>query len=186
MIEISCCNMRTDVYALAFRLTSKNMILIGLGSNMDGPWGSPRDAVLRALRELDGSGTQLLAASRLLATSPYGRKNQPDYVNAVAMIATHMPPEALMRRLHAIERRAGRRRGIRWGPRTLDLDLLDYHGRLLAKPSRLTLPHPGICERQFVLQPIAEIAPAWIHPVERRSARSLLRRLDGHGGGREI
>ncbi|MGQ0485131.1 MAG: 2-amino-4-hydroxy-6-hydroxymethyldihydropteridine diphosphokinase [Hyphomicrobiales bacterium] len=162
------------------------MILIGLGSNMHGPWGSPREAVLRALRELDGHGTQLVAASRLLATSPYGRKNQPDFVNAVAVIATPMPPEALMRRLHAIERRAGRRRGIRWGPRTLDLDLLDYHGRRMAKRCGLTLPHPGIRERQFVLKPIAEVAPAWIHPVERQSARSLLRRFDGHRGGAEI
>lgn len=178
--------MRTDVYALAFCLTSKNMILIGLGSNVAGPWGSPRQAVLRALRELGGNGTQLLAASRLIATSPYGKKNQPGYVNAVARIATHMPPEALMRRLHAIERRAGRRRGVRWGPRTLDLDLLDYHGRCMGKPGRLTLPHPGIVDRQFVLKPIAEIAPAWIHPVARRGARALLRRLDGHAGGSEI
>ncbi len=178
--------MRTDVYALVFRLTSKNMILIGLGSNMAGPWGSPRQTVLRALRELDGNGTQLLAASRLIATSPYGRKNQPDYVNAVARIATHMPPEALLRRLHAIERQAGRHRGIRWGPRTLDLDLLDYHGRRMGKPGRLALPHPGICERPFVLQPIAEVAPGWIHPVAHQRARTLLRRLDGDGGGAEI
>jgi len=178
--------MRTNVYALAFRLTSKNMILIGLGSNMTGPWGTPRDTVLRALRELGGNGTQLLAASRLLTTSPYGKKNQPDYVNAVALIATHMPPEALLRRLHAIERRAGRRRGIRWGPRSLDLDLLDYHGRRMRRPGPLTLPHPGIALRQFVLKPIAEVAPGWIHPVVHQRARSLLRRLDGHGGGAEI
>jgi len=178
--------MQTNVYALAFRLTSKNMILIGLGSNMSGPWGSPRDAVLRALRELDGNGTQLLAASRLLVTSPYGKKNQPDYVNAVALIATHMPPEALMRRLHAIERSAGRRRGIRWGPRSLDLDLLDYRGRRMGRPGRLALPHPGIALRQFVLKPIAEIAPGWIHPVARKRAQMLLRHLDGHRGGAEI
>lgn len=178
--------MRTDVYALAFRLTSKNMILIGLGSNMMGPWGDPRQTVLRALRELSGNGTQLLAASRLIATSPYGKKNQPDYVNAAALIATHMPPEALLRRLHAIERAAGRRRGIRWGPRTLDLDLLDYHGRRMRKPGPLTLPHPGIAGRQFVLKPIAEIAPRWIHPVAHRRARDLLRRLDRHAGGIEI
>jgi 2-amino-4-hydroxy-6-hydroxymethyldihydropteridine diphosphokinase len=147
------------------------MILVALGSNVSGPWGKPRDTVLRALRELDSDRTQLIVASSLLETTPFGKMNQPSFINAVVRIATAMPPEALMLHLHDIERRAGRRRRMRWGPRTLDLDLLDYHG--LVRHGRLELPHPGIAERDFVLTPLMEIAPSWRHPVTRRTARMM-------------
>jgi 2-amino-4-hydroxy-6-hydroxymethyldihydropteridine diphosphokinase len=157
------------------------MILVALGSNVTGPWGMPRDTVLRALRELDGNGTRLVAASSLLETAPFGRLNQPSFVNAVARITTAMAPEALMLHLHDIERRAGRRRRMRWGPRTLDLDLLDYHG--LVRRGRLTLPHPGIAERDFVLMPLMEIAPNWRHPVTRHTARTMRGLLSGFGRG---
>src|SRR4051812_36617217 len=101
------------------------MILVALGSNLEGPWGSPRETVCRALKELERGRTRLARVSPLVATTPFGRRNQPAFVNAVAEIATHLPPDALMRRLHAIEREAGRRRAVRWGPRALDLDLID-------------------------------------------------------------
>jgi 2-amino-4-hydroxy-6-hydroxymethyldihydropteridine diphosphokinase len=133
--------------------------------------------VLRALHELDGGGTHLIAASSLVETAPFGRLNQPSFVNAVARIATAMPPEALMLHLHDIERRAGRRRRMRWGPRTLDLDLLDYHG--LVRRGRLHLPHPGIAERDFVLTPLIEVVPNWRHPVTRRTARAMRGLLSG-------
>ena len=160
------------------------MILIGLGANMPGPWGSPRQAVARALDALDRDGLRLLRASTPIVTAPFGKPNQPPFVNAAATIETHLPPEALMRRLHAIEHAAGRRRGVRWGPRTLDLDLLDYHGLIrnrsypMAGTRRpLILPHPGIAERSFVLQPLAEIAPRWRHPQTRATAAEMLRGL---------
>jgi 2-amino-4-hydroxy-6-hydroxymethyldihydropteridine diphosphokinase len=153
------------------------MILVGLGSNVSGPWGNPRETVLRALRELDSNGTELVAASSLVETVPFGKVNQPNFVNAVARIITAMPAEALLLHLHDIERRAGRRRRMRWGPRTLDLDLLDYHG--LVRHGRLMLPHPGIAERDFVLTPLMEIAPAWRHPVTRRTARTMHGLLSG-------
>lgn len=169
------------------------MIIIGLGSNLPGPWGSPRETVLRALAELDRGMTKVVRTSRLLQTSPFGKPNQPPFVNAVAQIETHLPPEALMRRLHMIETAAGRKRGIRWGPRTLDLDLIDYHGlqrdRTYPQPSSrrpLRLPHPGIAERIFVLAPLVEIAPHWRHPQSRKTAAELLKRLQGHRGGAEI
>lgn len=162
------------------------MILVALGSNRTGPWGTPHETVERALHELDRGGMRLEAASRLLVSAPFGQVNQAPFVNAVARIATHLPPDALMRKLHNIERSAGRRRAVRWGPRTLDLDLLDYHGLVRRKPSRLTLPHPGIADRIFVLKPIAEFAPSWIHPLLRKTARMLLRKLDAAGEGAEI
>ncbi|MCB1380874.1 MAG: 2-amino-4-hydroxy-6-hydroxymethyldihydropteridine diphosphokinase [Alphaproteobacteria bacterium] len=162
------------------------MILVALGSNQNGPWGTPRETVTRAIAMLDRDGFHLIAASRLIESRPFGKLNQPPFVNAVARVVCHAPADAVMRKLHAIERAAGRRRIERWGPRTLDLDLLDYHGRVTRPGSRLRLPHPGIAERIFVLKPIAEIAPRWKHPVSHRSACQLLRHLAADGEGGEI
>ena len=162
------------------------MILVALGSNRNGPWGNPEATVKHALAELDRNGIRLEGASRLMVTAPFGRPNQPPFVNAVARVSTHLPPEALLARLHSIEKSAGRRRRLRWGSRTLDLDIVDYHGLIRPAPSRLILPHPGIMERVFVLKPIAELAPDWIHPVLRESAKHLLRRLKGVDEGAEI
>ncbi len=153
------------------------MILVALGSNVSGPWGNPRATVRAALRELDRDGLKLVKASRLLVTKPFGVTDQPDFINAVARIETKLKPEDLLQRLHAIEAEAGRRRGKRWGPRTLDLDLLDYNGLRRETASGLVLPHPGIAERLFVLEPLNEVAPGWIHPVLRRKASSLIRGL---------
>ena len=159
------------------------MILIGIGSNLDGPWGPPHETVRRALSALDVAPLRLLKASRAIVTAPYGGIDQPDFVNAIAEIDTGCEPETLLERLHAIERSAGRERTLRWGPRTLDLDLLDYHGLVVPgeaggdSDTGLVLPHPGIAERAFVLEPICEIAPQWRHPVLRVPAETLLRRL---------
>jgi 2-amino-4-hydroxy-6-hydroxymethyldihydropteridine diphosphokinase len=158
------------------------MILIGIGSNVSGPWGPPASTVERALVALDEAPLRLLKASGPIVTAPFGRTDQPDFVNAVAEIETGLEPPALLAHLHAIERRAGRRRTLRWGPRTLDLDLLDYNGLVVAEqPGRdddPVLPHPGIPERSFVLGPIAEIAPHWRHPVLDETAATLLARLE--------
>ncbi len=162
------------------------MILVALGSNRNGPWGNPHETVSRALTMLNRGGLRLKRASRLLQSSPFGRTDQPVFVNAVAEIATELGPVQLMQKLHHIERLAGRRRTLRWGPRTLDLDLLDYHGEIRPRPSRPTLPHPGIAERIFVLAPIMEIAPRWRHPVSQRDACTMLRRLDPGGEGAEL
>ncbi len=161
------------------------MILVALGSNRAGPWGSPRQTVERALRELDRDGLRLEGASRLIESTPFGRLDQPSFINAVVRIATDLPPGALMATLQDIERSAGRRRELHWGPRTLDLDLLDYHGLVQNDPG-LILPHPGIAERIFVLKPIAELAPSWRHPILRESAQELLFKLDPAGEGAEI
>jgi 2-amino-4-hydroxy-6-hydroxymethyldihydropteridine diphosphokinase len=154
------------------------MIVIALGSNLSGPWGNPEETFRKALAALDRDGVRLARASRLIVTKPFGKPNQPDFVNGAAIVETHMPPMALMRRLHAIERMAGRKRRQRWGPRTLDLDLIGYHGLVLK--GLLVLPHPGIAKRAFVLKPIAEIAPRWRHPVSHETAATMLRRLSGH------
>lgn len=160
------------------------MILIALGSNRNSRWGTPRETVAEALKRLNTGGIRLKKASRLLISAPFGVIGQPDFVNAVAEVETALPPEALLKRLHHIERMAGRKRTLRWGPRTLDLDLIDYHGRVQPRPARPILPHPGIAERIFVLAPLAEIAPRWRHPVTRLTAKTMLARLDPGGEGR--
>lgn len=164
------------------------MIVVALGSNRDGPWGNPERTVSAALRQLDSWPLRLVAASRLIRTAPFGNVGQPPFVNAVAIVETHLPPVALMRHLHAIERKAGRRRMRRWGPRTLDLDLIDCRGLIRhgGGGNALRLPHPGVAEREFVLKPIAEVAPRWRHPLLRLTAAELLRRLRIRKAGREI
>lgn len=159
------------------------MILIALGSNSDGPWGTPREAVAAALRRLDAGATRVKQASQLLVTAPFGVTDQPDFVNAVAEIETDLAPADLLQHLHDVERLAGRQRTLRWGPRTLDLDLIDYHGLIRHAPPPV-LPHPGIAERIFVLAPIAEIAPDWRHPETGLTAAEMLRHLDPDGEGR--
>ena len=161
------------------------MILIAIGSNISGPWGTPQQSVQNALRALNSDGIKLVKASRLLLTAPFGKPNQPPFVNAVAQVTTHLPPLALLQRLHEIERKAGRRRTTRWGPRTLDLDIVDYHG-LIRSSGKLILPHPGIAERVFVVKPISELTAKWRHPITRLSARDMLRKLNGHSQGGEI
>mgnify|MGYP000846977486 CR=1 FL=1 len=157
------------------------MILIALGSNLTGPWGTPRQAILKAVTAMEHEGIHVRRLSTLIETAPYGNPNQPHYVNGAARVETHKTPDALMRCLHMIEHRAGRRRGRRWGARTLDLDLIDFHGLVRRKRSLdikpLVLPHPGVLLRGFVLEPVAEIAPDWRHPVTHQSAADVLRLL---------
>jgi 2-amino-4-hydroxy-6-hydroxymethyldihydropteridine diphosphokinase len=157
------------------------MILIALGSNLSGPWGTPRQCLHRALDEMRHHNIKVVRVSTIIETAPFGVTNQPNFVNAAAIIDTALAPDTLMQALHMIERRAGRKRLKRWGPRTLDLDLLDYHG--LQRKPRLTsikplvLPHPGILQRDFVLGPLVEIAPHWKHPITHQSAVLTLRQL---------
>jgi 2-amino-4-hydroxy-6-hydroxymethyldihydropteridine diphosphokinase len=133
---------------------------IGLGSNLN----DPVQQVKTALAELGGLvDCSLCAVSSLYRSPPMGPADQPDYVNAVARLRTRLPAAALLDALQGIEARHGRRRGRRWGERTLDLDLLVY-GREVIDTRRLTVPHPGIAERNFVLYPLAELAPGLVIP----------------------
>jgi len=160
------------------------MILIGLGANVPGPWGSPSKTLQKAIKILNEAPLSLVKASSIIASKPFGVTDQPDFVNAVAQIETGLEPEVLMARLHEIELLADRRRTVRWGPRTLDLDLLDYNGLILTGEGEavghrtpLILPHPGIAERSFVLEPIIEIAPSWKHPISGCSGREMLQQI---------
>jgi len=128
---------------------------IGLGSNLD----DPRSRVLAAFTALAGIvETRVILTSPLYSSRPLGPVAQPDYVNAVAGLLTRLAPEALLVQLRSLERQFGRPEAYeRWGPRVLDLDILVF-GRERREDPELTLPHPGIVERNFVLYPLADIA----------------------------
>jgi 2-amino-4-hydroxy-6-hydroxymethyldihydropteridine diphosphokinase len=133
----------------------KLMAYIGIGSNLDDPVSQVREA----LEELDGiPDSVLVSQSSLYASKPMGPADQPDYVNAVAALDTLLSAEELLQALQKIEQRLGRERdGEKWGPRIIDLDLLLY-GKKTIKTDTLTVPHPGLHERDFVIIPLAEIA----------------------------
>jgi 2-amino-4-hydroxy-6-hydroxymethyldihydropteridine diphosphokinase len=134
---------------------------VGVGSNLDEP-------VEKVKSGIDDIGSVddcvVVLRSSLYRSKPMGPADQPDFVNAVVALLTRLPPAELLSRLQAIENEHGRERGeVRWGPRTLDLDLLSY-GTVITRSDELELPHPGIVERNFVLLPWQEIAPHYHVP----------------------
>jgi 2-amino-4-hydroxy-6-hydroxymethyldihydropteridine diphosphokinase len=155
---------------------------VGLGSNLD----DPEQQLATALTEIaELPQCHLLAVSPLYRSRPMGPSDQPDFINAAATLITTLSPEALLDRLRDIEDAHGRDRNVeRWGPRSLDLDLLLYAHRVI-ESAPLVVPHAGIAERNFVLVPLAHIAPAWVVPGQ-GSVRYLLRSLEDPTAGIEI
>lgn len=150
---------------------------IGLGANLQDP-----PAQLRAALALlaQGPGVTLIAQSSLYRSAPLGPGPQPDYCNAVCAVETQLDPDALLSRLHEVERALGRERPPqRWAPRLIDLDLLHYEG-VTRRSGRLVLPHPELHQRNFVVQPLAEIAPDLVLPGL-GAVRELARRLGDAG-----
>lgn len=151
---------------------------VGLGSNLAGPV----DQVIAGAEALAAiADTRLVARSPLYGSAPMGPADQPDYVNAVARLRTDLAPHVLLEELQRIEAETGRdRSGERWGPRTLDLDLLLYDD-VRCRDEWLTLPHPGITERAFVLVPLADIAPDVTLPGNDEPVGRLATRIERGG-----
>ncbi len=147
---------------------------VGLGANL----GDRERTIARALELLRAvPGTEVVAVSTLRETDPVGLEDQPRFVNGAVALRTSLEPRALLDELLAIERRLGRRReGPRFGPRTIDLDLLVYGDVEIDEPG-LTVPHPRLHERRFALEPLAEVAPGLVVPG-RGPLEVLLARLD--------
>ena len=143
---------------------------IGLGSNL-----GDREAALRGALEL--LGEDVVAVSSFRETEPVGYLDQPAFLNAAAALETGLEPRALLERLLGVERELGRtREGPRYGPRTIDLDLLVYDDRVIDEPG-LVVPHPRLAERRFVLEPLAELDPNLVVPGHGRVADLLARLL---------
>jgi dihydroneopterin aldolase/2-amino-4-hydroxy-6-hydroxymethyldihydropteridine diphosphokinase len=146
---------------------------IALGSNM-GDKKAYLNLGVEGLRQT--KGCRVLAVSDYLATEPYGVKEQDEFLNGAMKIRTILPPHELLDRLHEIEQEAGRERIVRWGPRTLDLDILLYDD-LILDDEELHIPHIEMYKRDFVLEPLCQIAPYVRHPVYNRTALELLEAL---------
>ncbi len=150
---------------------------VGVGTNLGDRWAHLAQAA-RALRATPG--VALLRASRVHDTAPLGPP-QPRYLNAVLELETTLPPRALLLALQRIEREALRRPAVRWGPRSLDLDLLLHGEARLAEPG-LAVPHPGLTSRRFVLGPLAELAPGLVVPGVGKTVAALLGGADPWDG----
>ena len=144
---------------------------IGLGSNI----GRKKETCLQAL-ELLSRAVMVQRVSSFYCTEPVGYYGQEEFINAVAEIETGLSPEELLAACLAVEDKLGRRRSARWGPRSIDLDILFYGDMVLETPA-LSIPHPLLHTRGFVLIPLCEIAPQVIHPSLRKSAAQLLSEL---------
>ena len=161
-----------------------SLAAIGVGGNVASSVGCPKSTILAALSSLHRETARICAVSRFYRTPAFPAGSGPDYVNAAAILRTRLSPDALLGRLHETEAAFGRQRAERWGPRTLDLDLLFFGDIVLpdaeaqtawrtlsparqreAWPDVPILPHPRIEDRAFVLVPLAEIAPGWRHPL---------------------
>jgi len=157
----------------------KRVAAIALGSNLSSNWGDPAANIAEAVRRVRELGN-VRAVSSLRVTAPVGYTSQPDFTNAALLLETELEPLDLMRSLLAIERAMGRDRSSAIppkGPRLIDLDLLLVNDIVLHTPE-LTLPHPALAERRFVLEPLAEIAPKIVEPVSGENIAGLLAALD--------
>ena len=170
--------------------------LIALGANLPSEVGSPAQTLVAALARLGGQGLSLRAVSRFYRSPAFPAGSGPDYVNAAAVVAGEMAPEAALEALHRVEESLGRVRSRRWEARKIDLDLiaagaavlpdretfdawraLPLEAQMREAPGRLVLPHPRLAERAFVLIPLAEIAPGWRHPVTGETVAAMAKRL---------
>jgi 2-amino-4-hydroxy-6-hydroxymethyldihydropteridine diphosphokinase len=155
---------------------------IGFGSNQ----GNAVQTCLEAIQCLrNHARVRVLERSSLYRTAPLLFTDQPWFINGVVLSETDLSPKDLLDLLHRIESYFGRTRQIRWGPRTLDLDLLAFGDLQINLPS-LTIPHPRLHERRFVLVPLLEIDPDWVHPTLNVSGRDLLKRIEDDMAEQEL
>lgn len=154
------------------------MILVALGSNLvSAEFGTSQELLETSIKTLENKGIDVSGRSSWYRSAPVLASDQPWFVNGVIEVATALPPEDLLAILHEVEAEYGRIRQRRNESRTLDLDLLAYHDRIVDNPESLKVPHPRLQDRAFVLLPLAELAPSWRHPVTGQTAGEMLAAL---------
>lgn len=147
-------------------------VYIGLGSNL----GDRKENIQTALRRLETT-SHIVKVSEIIETEPYGKTDQPSFLNCVVEIDTNLTPDELLENLLNIEKEMGRVRLEKWGPRVIDLDIL-FYGNLVIKNERLTIPHYDFEKRIFFVKPMNEIAPDFVHPISLKSMKYLLYELN--------
>lgn len=148
-------------------------IYLSLGSNM----GDKKKNLLEAIERIDKlENTEVTKSSTILETEPFGYVEQDNFLNACLEVKTLMTAQEFLKAILQIELDMGRVREIKWGPRIIDIDIL-FYDREVIEDENLAVPHPWICEREFVLDPLSEIAPNYVHPLERKTIGMLARKL---------
>lgn len=144
-------------------------IFILLGSNV----GDRQANLLNARQEISRAIGEIITASAVYKTAPWGNTHQPDFYNQVIGIVSTLTPDELLEGILEIEKRLGRTREVKWGPRIIDIDILLWGARTMKTP-HLTIPHPELAHRRFTLLPLTEIAPHFVHPIEHKTMMALL------------
>lgn len=154
-------------------------VYLSLGSNM----GDKRENLLEAIKRVgELENTEVVKSSTILETEPFGYIEQDNFLNACLEVKTLLTPQEFLSSILKIELDMGRVREIKWGPRVIDIDILFYDDEIIQEDN-LAVPHPWICEREFVLKPLSEIAPNYVHPLERKTIMMLARKLKESGKG---
>ena len=159
----------------------KKRVYLCLGSNL----GDRRAHLARALERMQAEGIRVRRVSAIYQTRPVDYTAQPWFLNCVAEVETEYMPRLLLRRLQRIEKQLGRRRGVRRGPRTIDIDILLY-GNQVMQTSELTIPHPRLAQRRFVLEPLRELAAGLPHPVSHHTVAELLAAVEDRSWVRRV
>jgi len=154
-------------------MRARRRLFLGLGSNI----GDRRDILVRTRHALEQELGPVLAASKIYETAAWGKIDQSDFLNQVIILGCKMTQYQVLRAILRTEAKLGRVRQDKWGARSIDVDLL-FYGELVYESSDLTIPHPFISQRRFILAPLAEIAPDFIHPTLNISMRSLLQKCE--------
>ena len=159
---------------VAVEITRKwHRVYLSLGSNI----GNKRKNLLEAIRKIgELENTEVVKSSTILETEPFGYLEQDNFLNACLEVKTLMTAQEFLKEILQIELDMGRVREIKWGPRIIDIDILFYDKEIIEEDN-LAVPHPWICEREFVLDPLSEIAPNYIHPLEKKTITMLARKL---------
>jgi len=146
--------------------------IIAFGSNM----GNRRENIQKALEKMEHIGLNLIKTSTIIETEPYGYLDQDSFLNGACIVDTVFSPKELLYQLLAIEQELGRKREIRWGPRIIDLDIIFYEDQIIREKD-LIIPHPDAHNRTFVMGPISEIAPFFVHPIYKKTVREIYHEL---------